>query len=112
MRAILSAVAGSAFAALALLSPPSHAEQAGLYFGADLGLFDFDLPGELSRLETCDGCDNIASPSYDDINFRISGVMGMGLTEMLRAEAEVFFDIDTASGSDSQADGLTASGLG
>ena len=35
--------------------------------------------------------------------------MGMGLTEMVRAEAEVFFDIDTASGSEQQAQGLTAS---
>ena len=109
MRAILSAVAGSAFAALSLLSPPSHAEQAGLYFGADVGIFDFDLPGELSRLEACDGCDSVASPSYDDTNFRISGVVGMGLTEMLRAEAEVFFDIDTASGSDRQSQTISAS---
>ena len=109
MRAILAAVAGSAFAALATLSAPSQAEQAGLYFGADLGLFDFDLPGEVSRLETCNGCDNIASPSYDDTSFRISGVVGMGITEMLRAEAEVFFDIDTASGTESQSQGITAS---
>ena len=111
MRAILSAVAGSAFAALALLSPPSHAEQAGLYFGADVGIFNFDLPGELSRLQGCDNgsCSDIASPSYDDTNFRISGVVGMGLTEMLRAEAEVFFDIDTASGSQRQSQGISAS---
>jgi len=111
MRAILSVVAGSAFAALALLSPPSHAEQAGLYFGADVGIFDFDLPGELSRLEGCDNgrCDNIASPTYDDTSFRVSGVMGMGITEMLRAEVEVFFDIDTASGTQSQSQGITAS---
>ena len=101
MRAILSAVAGSAFVALATLSAPSQAEQAGLYFGIDVGLFDFDLPGKLSEFEGCNNgsCDDIASPSYNDTNFRVSGVMGMGLTEMLRAEAEVFFDIDTASGS-------------
>ena len=111
MRAILSAVAGSAFAALALLSPPSHAEQAGLYFGADVGIFDFDLPGELSRLEGCSNgsCSDIESPTYNDTNFRISGVVGMGLTEMLRAEAEVFFDIDTASGSDRQSQTISAS---
>ena len=111
MRAILSAVAGSAFAALVLVSPPSHAEQAGLYFGADVGLFDFDLPGELSQLEGCNSgsrCE-FKSPTYDDTNFRISGVVGMGLTEMLRAETEVFFDIDTASGSESQESGLSAS---
>ena len=109
MRAIQSALAGGAFAALAMLSPPSHAEQAGLYFGADVGLFDFDLPGELSQLQGCDSCGNIASPTYNDTNFRLSGVVGMGLTEMLRAEAEVFFDIDTASGSERQSQGLTAS---
>ena len=111
MRAILSAVAGGAFAALALLSPPGHAEQAGLYFGADVGLFDFDLPGELSRLQACNGgsCENIESPTYDDTNFRLSGVVGMGLTEMLRAEAEVFFDIDTASGSEQQEQAISAS---
>ena len=111
MRAILSALAGGAFAALATLSAPSHAEQAGLYFGADVGLFDFDLPGELSRLEACDNgsCGNIASPTYDDTNFRLSGVVGMGVTEMLRVEAEAFFDIDTASGSEQQSHGLSAS---
>ncbi len=111
MRAILSAVAGSAFAALALLSPPSHAEQAGLYFGADVGIFDFDLPGELSRLQGCSNgsCNDFESPTYNDTNFRISGVVGMGLTEMLRAEAEVFFDIDTASGSDRQSQTISAS---
>ena len=111
MRAILSAVAGSAFAVLALLSPPSHAEQAGLYFGADVGVFDFDLPGELSRLQGCSNgsCSDFESPSYDDTNFRLSAVVGMGLTEMLRAEAEVFFDIDTASGSQRETHGLSAS---
>ena len=111
MRAIQSALAGGAFAALAMLSPPSHAEQAGLYFGADVGLFDFDLPGELSRLQGCNNgsCTNFESPTYNDTNFRLSGVVGMGLTEMLRAEAEVFFDIDTASGSERQSQGLTAS---
>ena len=111
MRAILSAVAGGAFAALALLSPPGHAEQAGRDFGADVGLFDFDLPGELSRLQACNGgsCENIESPTYDDTNFRLSGVVGMGLTEMLRAEAEVFFDIDTASGSEQQEQAISAS---
>ena len=111
MRATLSAVAGGAFAALATLSPPSHAEQAGLYFGADVGLFDFDLPGKLSKLEACTGgsCSDIESPSYDDTNFRLSGVVGMGLTEMLRAEAEVFFDIDTASGSEQQDQAISAS---
>ena len=111
MRAILSAIAGSAVAALALLSPPSHAEQAGLYFGADVGIFDFDLPGELSRLQGCSNgsCSDFESPTYNDTNFRISGVVGMGLTEMLRAEAEVFFDIDTASGSDRQSQTISAS---
>lgn len=111
MRAILSAVAGSAFAALALLSPPSHAEQAGLYFGADVGVFDFDLPGELSRLQGCSNgsCSDFESPTYDDTNFRLSAVVGMGLTEMLRAEAEVFFDIDTASGSERQPQTISAS---
>ena len=111
MRAILSAVAGSAFAALATLSAPSQAEQAGLYFGADVGLFDFDLPGKLSQLQGCNNgsCSDFESPSYDDTSFRLIGVVGMGLTEMLRAEAEVFFDIDTASGSERQAHGLSAS---
>ena len=33
----------------------------------------------------------------------------MGLTEMLRAEAEVFFDIDTASGSEQQEQAISAS---
>lgn len=111
MRAFLSALAGGAFAALVTLSAPSHAEQAGLYFGADVGLFDLDLPGELSRLQGCNNgsCTDFESPTYDDTNFRLSGVVGMGLTEMLRAEAEVFFDIDTASGSERQAQGLSAS---
>ena len=111
MRAILSAVAGSAFVALAALSAPSQAEQAGLYFGIDVGLFDFDLPGKLSEFEGCNNgsCDDIASPSYNDTNFRVSGVVGMGLTEMLRAEAEVFFDIDTASGSEQQEQAISAS---
>ncbi len=111
MRAILSAVAGSAFVALATLSAPSQAEQAGLYFGIDVGLFDFDLPGKLSEFEGCNNgsCDDIASPSYNDTNFRVSGVMGMGITEMLRAEAEVFFDIDTASGSEQQEQAISAS---
>ena len=59
MRAIMSAVAGSAFVALAALSAPSQAEQAGLYFGIDVGLFDFDLPGKLSEFEGCNNgsCD-------------------------------------------------------
>ena len=46
MRAYLSALAGAAFAALAAVATTGHAEQAGLYFGADVGLFDFDLPGK------------------------------------------------------------------
>ena len=113
MRALLSAVAGSAFVALATLSAPSQAEQAGLYFGIDVGLFDFDLPGKLSEFQGCDGgrCDDIASPSYDDTSFRLIGVVGMGLTEMVRAEAEVFFDIDTASGSARQEQAIERFGL-
>ena len=111
MRALVSALAGIAFAILATVSAPSQAEQTGLYFGADVGLFDFDLPGKLDQLRGCSGdqCDTIASPSYDDSGFRVSGVMGMGITEMLRVEAEVFFDIDTASGSERQEQALSAS---
>ena len=111
MRAFLSAVAGIALLALTALSTASHADEAGLYFGADLGLFKFDLPGKAGELQGCRGgsCDNIGSPSYDDINFRASGVVGMGIVENFRAEAEVFFDIDTASGSKREAEGLSAS---
>lgn len=99
MRAFLSAVAGVALLTAAALSTTSHADEAGLYFGADLGLFNFDLPGKAGELQGCggEGCDNIGSPSYDDINFRLSGVVGMGIIENFRAEGEVFFDIDTAS---------------
>ncbi len=111
MRALLSALAGIAFAVPAMMTTASHAEQGGLYFGFDVGLYDFDLPGKASEFLGCsdDGCGDIASPSYDDTSFRVGGVVGMGLTEMVRAEAEVFFDIDTASGSEQQAQGLTAS---
>ena len=107
MRAFLSAVAGIALLALTALSTASHADEAGLYFGADLGLFKFDLPGKAGELQGCRGgsCDNIGSPSYDDINFRASGVVGMGIVENFRAEAEVFFDIDTASGSNARRKG-------
>lgn len=111
MRALLSALAGIAFAVPAMVATASQAEQAGLYFGFDVGLYDFELPGELAALQGCDdaGCGNITSPSYDDDSFRVGGVMGLGLTEMVRVEAEVFFDIETASGSETQEQGLTAS---
>ena len=111
MRAILSAIAGSTLLAFAAMTTSSHAETTGLYFGADIGLFDFDLPGRLGELQGCDGndCESVGSPSYDDIGFRLSGVVGTGLTENLRVEAEVFFDIDTASGSRQEGTGLTAS---
>ena len=111
MRALLPALAGAAFLAVVSTASTGHTEQAGLYFGADVGLFDFDLPGRLAEFQGCDGgrCDDIASPSYDDTSFRLIGVVGMGLTEMVRAEAEVFFDIDTASGSARQEQGLSAS---
>ena len=111
MRALLSALAGIAIAALVTGTTAGHAEQAGLYFGADVGLLDFDLPGKASEFEGCndDECGQIASPSVDGTNFRVGGVVGMGVFEQLRAEAEVFFDIDTVSGSESQEQGLSAS---
>jgi len=111
MRILLSAVAGAALLALAVAGTDGRAEEAGLYFGADFGLFDFDLPGKANELQGCGGgrCDNIGSPSYDDINFRLSGVVGLGLTENFRAEGELFFDIDTASGSRHEGSGHSAS---
>ena len=111
MRALLSALAGIAIAALAMGTTAGHAEQAGLYFGADVGLLDFDMPGKVSEFEGCndDECGHIASPSVDGTNFRVGGVIGMGIFEQLRAEAEVFFDIDTVSGSENQEQGVSAS---
>ena len=105
MRAFTSALAGAAFVALVTMTTAGHAEQAGLYFGADVGLFDFDLPGKASEF---DG-GRIASPSVDGTNFRVGGVVGMGVIEQLRAEAEVFFDIDTVSGSNNAGQGVSAS---
>ena len=105
MRAFLSTVAGAAFVALATVSTAGHAEQIGLYFGADVGLLDFDLPGKASEF----GDGEIASPSVDGTNFRLGGVVGMGVMEHLRAEVEVFFDIDTVSGSDNAGPGVSAS---
>ena len=105
MRAFASALAGVAFVALATISTAGQAEQMGLYFGADVGLFDFDLPGKASEF---DG-GQIASPSVDGTNFRVGGVVGMGVMEQLRAEAEVFFDIDTVSGSNNAGQGVSAS---
>ena len=60
------------------------------------------MPGKASEFEGCndDECSSIGSPSVDGTNFRVSGVIGMGIVEQVRAEAEVFFDIDTVSGSD------------
>ena len=111
MRAYLSALAGAAFVALATMTTAGHAEQTDLYFGADIGLLDFDMPGKASEFEGCndDECSSIGSPSVDGTNFRVSGVIGMGIVEQVRAEAEVFFDIDTVSGSESQEQGLSAS---
>ena len=111
MRAFLSTLAGVTFVALATMATAGHAEQTGLYFGADVGLFDFDLPGRASEFEGCndDACGQIASPSVDGTNFRVGGVVGMGVMEQLRAEAEVFFDIDTVSGSDNAEQGVSAS---
>lgn len=111
MRAILSAVAGGTLLAFAATASTSHAETAGLYFGADIGLFDFELPGSLDQLQGCDNgtCDIVGSPSYDDIGFRLSGVVGTGITENLRVEGEVFFDIDTTSGSRQATGAVTAS---
>ena len=111
MRAFLSALAGVALVALATGTTAGHAEQAGLYFGADVGLLDFDLPGKASEFEGCndDACSHIGSPSVDGTNFRVGGVVGMGVFEQVRAEAEVFFDIDTVSGSESQEQGVSAS---
>ena len=105
MRAFLSTLAGATFVALATMTTAGHAEQIGLYFGADVGLFDFDLPGKASEF---DG-GQIDSPSVDGTNFRVGGVVGMGVMEHLRAEAEVFFDIDTVSGSGSAGQGVSAS---
>ena len=111
MRILLSAVTGAALLALAVASTDGRAEQAGLYFGADLGIFDFELPGKAGELQGCGGgrCDNIGSPSYDDINIRLSGVVGLGLAENFRAEGELFFDIDTASASRHEGTGHSAS---
>ena len=111
MRVYLSALAGAAFTALAAVATTGHAEQTGLYFGADVGLFDFDLPGKASEFEGCndDECGAISSPSVDGTNFRLGGVVGMGVLEQLRAEVEVFFDIDTVSGGASQDQGVSAS---
>ena len=105
MRAFLSTVAGATFVALATVTTAGHAEQIGLYFGADVGLLDFDLPGKASEF----GDGEIASPSVDGTNFRLGGVVGMGVMEHLRAEVEVFFDIDTVSGSDNAGPGVSAS---
>lgn len=44
MRTLLSVVA--AFLAVTVASADGHAQEAGLYFGADFGLFDFELPGK------------------------------------------------------------------
>ena len=111
MRAFLSILAGGAFVALATAATTGHAEEIGLYFGADVGLYDLDLPGKASEFEGCndDECGNIASPSYDGTNFRVGGVIGTGVVEQLRAEAEVFFDIDTVSGSQSEEQAVSAS---
>ena len=111
MRAFLTALAGAAFVALATAPTAGHAEQAGLYFGADVGLVDFDMPGRASEFEGCndDDCSRIGSPSVDGTNFRVSGVIGTGVVEQLRAEAEVFFDIDTVSGSENEEQGVSAS---
>ena len=68
MRAFLSTVAGATFVALATMTTAGHAEQIGLYFGADVGLLDFDLPaGKASEF----GDGEIASPSVDGTNFRL-----------------------------------------
>lgn len=111
MRTFPSAVAGLVFLAATAVGTAGHADEAGLYFGADLGLFDFDLPGKASELQACKGddCGNVGSPSYDDISFRASGVVGMGVTENLRAEGELFFDISTASGSERGGEGASYS---
>ena len=111
MRANLSILAAIAFAVPLVVTTASHAEQAGLYFGADVGLLDFDMPGKASEFEGCndDDCGAIASPSVDGTNFRVGGVIGMGVLEQLRAEVEVFFDIDTVSGNETQEQGVSAS---
>ena len=111
MRTLLAAVAGSALLAFATLTSAGHADEAGLYFGADIGLFDFDLPGKASELQGCgsEGCGSIGSPNYDDVSFRLSGVIGTGLSENLRVEGEAFFDIDTASGSKQEGQTVSAS---
>ena len=110
MRAFLSVLAGAAFVALATAATSGHAEQAGLYFGADVGLLDFEMPGKASEFEGCgdDDCGSIASPSVDGTNFRVGGVVGTGVVEQLRAEVEVFFDIDTVSGSQTEEQGVSA----
>ena len=111
MRAFLPALAGIAFVALATGTTAGHAEQTGLYFGADVGLLDFELPGKVSEFEGCndDACGQIGSPSVDGTNFRVGGVIGMGVFEQVRAEAEVFFDIDTVSGRESEEQSVSAS---
>ena len=111
MRAFLSVLAGAAFVAVVSGTSTGHAEQAGLYFGADVGLLNFDMPGKVSEFEGCneDDCGPIASPSVDGTNFRVGGVIGMGLVEQVRGEVEVFFDIDTVSGNETQEQSVSAS---
>ena len=111
MRYLLSALVGGIVLATAAVAAADDSDTAGLYFGADVGLFEFDLPGEAAQLPVCrdGGCDSIGSPDYDDVNFRISAVIGRGIVGNLRAEGEIFFDVDSASGSKQEGTTITHS---